>query len=149
MEDKFQVLGENNEQTSLSIKDLFYKYLRFSPLFIISIALALFVAYIYLRYSTPIYSATGALIIKDDQPLKGTDKYEAVLNGGATKNLSDEIEVLKSRPLMERVVKELNLNFTYYAKGKIKEENRYIASPFYIEAFEIADSSNSFNLLIN
>ena len=63
MEDKFQVLGENNEQTSLSIKDLFYKYLRFSPLFIISIALSLFVAYIYLRYSTPIYSASGALII--------------------------------------------------------------------------------------
>jgi tyrosine-protein kinase Etk/Wzc len=148
MEDKFQISNENNEQTSLSIKDIFYKYLRFSPLFILSIALSLFVAYIYLRYATPIYSATGALIIKDDQPLKGTDKYDAVLNGGNTKNLSDEIEVLKSRPLMERVVKELNLNFTYYAKGKIKEENRYTAAPFYIEAFELADSSNVFNLII-
>src|SRR5947209_13865882 len=129
MEDKFQISNENNEQTSLSIKDIFYKYLRFSPLFILSIALSLFVAYIYLRYSTPIYSATGALIIKDDQPLKGTDKYDAVLNGGNTKNLADEIEVFKSRPLMEWVVKELNLHFTYYANGKIKEETRYTASP--------------------
>jgi len=80
MEEEFQIIPNNNEQASLSAKDLFFKYLRFLPLFIISIALSLLVAYIYLRYTTPIYSSTGSLIIKNEQPLKGSDKFDQVLS---------------------------------------------------------------------
>src|SRR2546423_13363934 len=149
MEEEFQIIPNNNEQASLSAKDLFFKYLRFLPLFIISIALSLLVAYIYLRYTTPIYSSTGSLIIKNEQPLKGSDKFDQVLSNDNSKDIQNEIEVLKSRPLMERVVKALNLNYTYYAKGKIKEMDIYKTCPFYVEAFEIADSSTPFNLLIN
>ncbi len=119
MEDAFQIVADNNEPTSLTIKDIFFKYLRFLPLFIISIALGLFGSYLYLRYATPIYSATSSLIIKNEQPLKGSDKYDQVLSNDNSKDIQNEMEVLKSRPLMERVVKSLNLNFTYYAKGKI------------------------------
>ena len=44
MEDQFQ-----NQDSGLSVKEILFKYLRFLPLFIISIALSLLVAYIYLR----------------------------------------------------------------------------------------------------
>src|SRR5438270_13995644 len=125
MEDQFLTPLDNNEPTNLSIRDLFFKYLRFLPLFIISVALSLFVAYIYLRYATPIYSATGSMIIKEDQVLKGNDKYDQFLASDHSKDIQNEIEVLKSRPLMERVVKSLNLNFNYYVIGKIKELNIY------------------------
>src|SRR3954464_2148194 len=108
MEEQLFTPLDNNEPTSLSIKDLFFKYLRFLPLFIISVALSLFVAYIYLRYATPIYSATGSMIIKEDQVLKGNDKYDQFLASDHSKDIQNEIEVLKSRPLMERVVKSLN-----------------------------------------
>jgi capsular exopolysaccharide synthesis family protein len=136
-----------SELSKLSLKDMFYKYVRFLPLFIISVALSLFVAYIYLRYSTPVYQSASTLSIEDDKKQSsGGDKFEQVLNSSNNKNIQNEIEVLKSRPLMERVVKELNLNFSYYAIGKIKELNIYNTGPFYIEAFEITDSSNAFNL---
>src|SRR2546421_10112765 len=102
MEEEFQIIPNNNEQASLSAKDFFYKYLRFLPLFIISIALSLLVAYIYLRYATPIYESTGSLIIKNDQPLKGNDKFDQVLTPDNSKNIQNEIELLRSRPLMER-----------------------------------------------
>lgn len=140
------VQEQRNDLNNLTIKDIFFKYARFMPLFLLSVALALLVSYVYLRYATPIYSATGSMILKDEAPLKGTGAFDQVFNNNSSNNIQNEIEVLKSRPLMERVVKDLNLYFTYFAKGKIKEMNLYTSCPFYIEAFEIADSSNSFNL---
>jgi uncharacterized protein involved in exopolysaccharide biosynthesis len=93
------------------------------PLFLLSVAIALFLAFVYLRYTTRIYSATGSMLIKSEQQGGGgSDRLEDILKGGdnRTQNIMNEIEVLKSRPLMERVVEKLNLEFSYIAKGKIK-----------------------------
>ena len=74
------------ELSGLSIKDLFFKYLRFLPLFIISVALSLFVAYVYLRYATEIYRSTGTLIVEDDKSQRGGgDRFDQVLSGGGSK----------------------------------------------------------------
>ncbi len=130
-----------NEQSGLNIKDLYYKYVRFLPLFIISIALSLFVAYVYLRYATLVYTATGSLVIQDEKTAGGNDKLDVLFETDSKKNIQNEIEYLQSRQMMSRVVKALDLNFTYLAKGKIKELNIYKSSPFKIEAFKIFDSA--------
>jgi tyrosine-protein kinase Etk/Wzc len=150
MEDQLQ--PSNNGQSSLSnltIRDLFYKYVRFLPLFIISVALSLFVAYVYLRYATLVYRATGTLVIQDDKSSGSNDKIEKMFQSDNGKNISNEIEYLHSRPLMSRVVKALDLNFGYMAQGNIKELNIYKSSPFKIEALEINDSATSFTLKID
>lgn len=138
-----------SDQASFNIKELFFKYLRFLPLFILSVSLALGVAFIYLRYSNPVYVANGSLILKEQKNDAGGDdqKFQQLFFNDRSKNLQNEIEYLKSQPLMERVVAALNLNFSYYAKGKIKAQNVYHDSPFYIEAINLTDSS-SFKLLI-
>ena len=69
MEEQLQITKA--EATNLSIRDLFYKYIRFLPLFIISIALCLFAAYIYLRYATLVYSATGTVRVLDEKSSAG------------------------------------------------------------------------------
>jgi tyrosine-protein kinase Etk/Wzc len=146
MESPEQVINNKSELWSLSLKDLFYKYVRFLPLFLVSLAFALLAAWTYLRYSTRIYGAAGTMLIKSDQQTTRTDKVEDIITGSnRTNNIQNEIEVLKSRPLMTRVVKKLKLEFSYTAIGKIKEFNVYKQSPFRIEAFEIADSSRSFS----
>jgi len=142
-----QVPSSKSELWSLSLKDLFYKYVRFLPLFLLSLAFALLVAWTYLRYSTRIYGALGTMLIKNEQRNARTDKVEDIITGNnRSDNIQNEIEILKSRPLMERVVKKLNLEFSYTAIGKIKEFNVYKQGPFIIQAFEIADSSQSFAL---
>src|SRR5829696_8688851 len=142
-----QVQTGKSELANLSLKDLFYKYIRFLPVFIICIALSLFVAYVYLRYATLVYESTGRLIIKDEKGSgAGNDRMDQILMSDGKKNIQNEIEYLQSRPLMERVVKALNLNFSYSAQGKIKELNVYKSCPFRVEAFQIADSSAAFSL---
>ena len=147
MEDQ---LHSKKELASLSVKDIFFKYLRFLPLFILAIAASLFVSYIYLRYATLIYSSTGTMVIKDEKSSGGSnDKFEQLLMSDGKKNIQNEIEYLKSRPLMERVVRALNLNFTYYAKGNIKELNIYTSAPFVLQAYKIKDSAASFSMAID
>jgi len=143
-----QVNTGRSELLSLSFRDLFYKYVRFLPFFLLSTAFALFIAFVYLRYATPIYSVGGTLLIKSEQQGGGrNDKFSEIF-GNKTSNIQSEIEVLKSRPLMERVVKKLNLQFSYYVKGKIKTVNIYKQGPFLIDAFQLTDSSSSFTLKI-
>ena len=110
MEDQLQ--AGKSELHSLSIKDLFYKYIRFLPLFIISVALSLVVAYVYLRYATLIYSAVGTMVIQDEKSSGGnSDKFEKIFESDTKKNIQNEIEYIKSRQIMARVVKSLQLNF--------------------------------------
>src|SRR2546428_502392 len=131
MEDQLQLKA--NEATALSIKELFFKYVRFLPLFVLSVILALLVAYVYLRYATPTYQSSGALILKSDDDGGGgvNDRFSQLFVLDKSLNVQNEIEVLKSRQLMERVVTDpnLNLNFTYYGVGKIREINLYKEAP--------------------
>ena len=139
-----------NELASLNIKDLFYKYVRFLPLFIISIAMLLFGAYVYLRYATLIYSSSGTMVIQDDKSSSGSnDRFDELLKADNTKNIQNEIEYLKSAKLMSRVVTALNLNLDYKAIGNIKTLDVYKAAPFHLTVLELNDSSSAFTLSLN
>ena len=70
---------------------------------------------------------------------------QLALNTG-TQNIQNEIEVLKSKPLMERVVNALNLQVSYNAVGKIKSPDIYKQGPFLLQVFDLYDSSKSFSL---
>ncbi|MEO5562636.1 MAG: hypothetical protein ABIR18_04355, partial [Chitinophagaceae bacterium] len=147
MED--QINSNKSEIWSLSVKDLFYKYVRFLPLFLLSLALALLIGWVYLRYSTRIYGAAGVMLIKNEAQGQRNDKVEDILAGNnRSQNILNEIEILRSRPLMERVVNRLQLQFNYVAQGKIKEMNIYKQSPFIMEAFVINDSTRTFTTKI-
>ncbi len=144
-----QVNNNRSELWNLSLRDLFYKYVRFLPLFVLSVALTLFGAYIFLRYSIPIYRVGGSLVIKSEQGGGSrSDKFEDVFINDKAQNIQNEIEILKSKPLMQRVVDSLHLQFTYYAKGKIKTVNIYNQSPFRVNVVQVTDSSRTFSLKV-
>ncbi|MBA2500650.1 MAG: hypothetical protein H0V30_13045, partial [Chitinophagaceae bacterium] len=103
-------LNPKAELSGLTVKDMFFKYVRFIPLFILSVAVALLVAWIYLRYATPIFSSQGSILIKNESNRPGgggDDKFEDLFMNSGTSNIQNEMEVLKSRPLLERVVRAL------------------------------------------
>lgn len=143
-------INENRKELwNLSFRDLFYKYVRFLPLFVLSVALSLLIAFLYLRYTIPIYNVGGTMNIKTEQQGGRSDLIEDVLANNKAQNILSEIEILKSSPLMQRVVDSLRLQFSYYIKGKIKKNvNIYRQGPFIVEALQIADSSRPFTLKI-
>lgn len=151
-ENSFQSEQQKNrvELWNLSIKDLVFKYVRFIPLFIVSVAVALLGAFLYLRYTIPIYSSAGSMIIKgNDQGKAGSkgDKVDELFDGNRSQSIQTEMEILKSKPLMKRVVDKHNLHFGYYAVGKIKTANIYKTGSFLVKGV-VKDSSRSFSFRV-
>jgi len=147
MEDQSSIINsvQKADTSSLSLKELFYKYIRFLPYFVLSVALTLLLAFAYLRYTDRIYAATGSLQIKNQQSSQRTDPVEELISGNnRSQSIQSEIEVIKSRPVMARVVNRLRLQYSVTALGRIRDRNVYGQSPFSIVSYKITDSSRSF-----
>jgi uncharacterized protein involved in exopolysaccharide biosynthesis len=99
---------------------ILYRFLPYWPLFLLLILCGGVGALAYLRYATPLYQSTASIIIKDEK--KGVDdsKILDALNAYASKkSVENEIEVIRSRKLMQQVVIELNLYTPVFQKGKV------------------------------
>src|ERR1041385_357489 len=78
-------------------KEFVFKYLKYVPWIVLSLALFLFLAYIKIRYSTNIYRVSSSVLIKNDQNSKQSDpRFQDLFMPGTITNLSNEIEILKS-----------------------------------------------------
>jgi capsular exopolysaccharide synthesis family protein len=137
----------NKDLGNLSIKDLFFKYVRFLPVFLVSVAVCLLAAYLYLRYTTPIYRVTGTLTFKTEESNRG-GRFNEIFMAKGVSDVQTEIEILKSQPLMERVVDSAKLQTSYYAVGNIKTLNIYNGCPFRLEIISLRDSFASFKMNI-
>ena len=135
----------NKDQGTLSIKDLFFKYVRFLPVFLVSVALCLLGAYLYLRYTTPIYRVTGVLSFKTDESNRG-GKFDDIFLAKSVSDVQSEIEILKSQGLMQRVIDSADLQTSYFAVGKIKTLNIYNACPVRLNIIKLTDSFTSFKM---
>lgn len=128
-------IGNSDFETNdLNLREQVDKYLRYWPWFIISVIILLILAFAYLRYTTPVYKTTATILIKDERN-SALSELAAFQDLGLTGALSpsgfeNEIQVLKSNSLTERVVRELDLNITYFSEGKIRESELYGELPF-------------------
>lgn len=148
---KKNVLQDVAPPAKLSGKEIVYKYIVFLPLFILSISIAMTVAYINIRYKVPIYSASISLLIKDDKSSRGGGEdliSENLTTYKKKTNLANEIELIKSSSMIGRVVHILNLNWTYYNEGNIKRVELYGNTTLHANWVELKDSSTGANLII-
>ena len=125
----------------LNTQELLFKYLYYLPLFLFSLGLTLLGAWIYLRYKVPVYNVSSKIIIKNENSNSNDEALEKVMVFKKAVNLSNEIEIMKSRALMKRVVDSLGLNISYYNKGKIKITEIYNLTPFTLIPLRINDST--------
>lgn len=109
------------------------KFFPYWPLFIALAFVALASAWGYLKYATPMYSASATLIIKDEN--KGVDESRMTesINAFASKKIvENEIEVIQSRALMKKVATDLHLYAPLYEEHKFKNVSAYHSSPVVI-----------------
>ena len=128
--------AEFEETEEVSVSDLLYKFIPYWPIFVILLIITLTGAWIYLRYTMPVYQTTATLLIKDDKntPPNANDMMQAFDMFGSKKNVENEVEVLQSKTLMQEVVKDLHLYAPIYIQGRVLNQSAYIFSPIVIEA---------------
>ena len=139
MEEKFKFIESPAEQIS-NIKDFIYRIISNWKWFVLSTFLALTIVFIYLRYTPNQYEAAATILIEDVENSELSAFKDLGLVGSSQASLENEIELLKSRNLIQRVAKELQLNVSYYNQGRVIEaEFFHSGSPFNIN-FLISDS---------
>jgi capsular exopolysaccharide synthesis family protein len=130
---------------NLEPKELFYKYIHYFPWLIVSVSLFLLLGYLKVRYTTQIYKVQSSMLFKNDQnstSLGKDEKFAELFLAQGTTNLSNEIQTLRSRPVMQRVVRDLHLQIQYYNKGSVRSSLMYPNNLFSFNMIKAADSSN-------
>ncbi len=113
---------ENTFLGGSELKSTFIRYASFWKFFVLSIAVSSIFAFLYLRYSTYYYKSTAKIQIID----KAQDSEMALptamtIFNRSLVNLENEIGVLSSYRLHERVVKKLKSNISFISVGNIVE----------------------------
>lgn len=117
------------------LNDMLFKYIPYWPVFVILMAISMFGAWFYLRITPKMYEATASIMIKDET--KGPEEAKIIedidlLSG--KKIIENEVEVLKSKTLMNDVVRNLHLYAAFFEESEMSPKSAYITSPVTIEA---------------
>lgn len=100
--------------------DAVYKYLPYWPVFVILMALSIFGAWFYLRITPSLYEATASVEIKDEQKGTYNTNLEQELDPLAAKKIiENEVQVLKSKTMLQEVVKNLHVYASYFEEGEM------------------------------
>ena len=102
------------------------RYLPFWPLFLITMGAGLTISWLYYRSQTKIYMAAAKVLLKDPQKNGGESKVLDALNIFSEKKIvENEIIVLRSSLILEKVVKSLDLYASVYNEGRLRIEELY------------------------
>ncbi|MCL8006671.1 polysaccharide biosynthesis tyrosine autokinase [Gelidibacter japonicus] len=119
MEDSFNKIQALEEEDNLDLKQEIRRYLRYWPWFVLSLVIALISAYVYVRFAPRIYQTYSKIKILDK-----SDGLElpttAFIFKRSNINLENETEILTSYIIMNRVVRALNLNTSFYEEGTVR-----------------------------
>jgi len=133
-------INDQNELIKVNIQQWFFRILNYWWLFLICMAIALFIGNQYIKNVTPEYSTNAILLIKDAGNSGGLSEGKILLQeglAGGSKSMDNEIQIMKSLTIMEKVVKELNAHVTYYTLDGGKEQEIYAESPFVLDTFQL------------
>ncbi|OIP47576.1 MAG: chain length determinant protein [Flavobacteriaceae bacterium CG2_30_31_66] len=136
--------AENFETNSLenpdtiNIKEYFQRYSIYWRWFLVGMLLSLILAFVYLRYTQPLYNASAYIMIKDNLKSGISDELKAISDLGivgtsSTNNPENEIFIVKSRKIVGRMVDSLALNVRYFFEGEFKKEEAYTNSPYQLK----------------
>lgn len=118
------------ELQTQKLRDAIGKYVYHWPLFLLFLLLSFSAAFLYLKRMPPVYTVKARLLIQDDEKGTGSEPALQEINLFKTRTLvENETEVLKSRSLVEEMVKELQLPIQYWTADKFKRVDLYTNSP--------------------
>ena len=122
-------------EEQIDFRTLLFKYIIHWPWFVGAVLLCLVGAWLYLHWATPIYNISATVLIKDEKKGGGSGVSSELEDMGlsglmtSSKNIDNELEVLRSKTLVKEVVNQLNLYITYKDEDEFPAKSLYKTSP--------------------
>ena len=134
-----ELLGaENDEQSWFSFQNIFATLILNWQWFLLTMFIFLCGAFIYLRYTTPTYSVSARVLIKEDKNSRrsNTNMLASMQDLGFMTNsvgLENEMEILQSNLLLRDAVMDMKLYVEYFKKGYVKKGLVYGTQPINVD----------------
>ena len=125
------------KKKKLNIKKEVFKYLRYWYWILLSMLLCFVGAKIYLRYTTPQYLSKTSLQFPQSKSKTAESLADLANGAGRADELQGEATAIVSKPILAKVVGQLNLNVSFFGVGAIKENELYTSSPLEANVIEV------------
>ncbi|WP_029281022.1 polysaccharide biosynthesis tyrosine autokinase [Pedobacter sp. R20-19] len=146
-----KTIGAEQEDT-IDLKKIFSQVIDKWLLFLVSIIVCLLLGFFYIKLTAPTYQINAKLLVTDNE--KGGSLGQgagAVMDFGGLfggkNSVDNEVEILKTRFLMEQVVRKMKLNIVYNRKSNLTTREIY-NPPFVFNIIKGVDTIGNIDLTI-
>lgn len=144
-QDQIKLYKDQIERT-IDINRVIQVILRRWYVIVACVAVALTIAFIQLRYTKPLYTASLQIKVEDDKGNQVGDLFKFGRIGGRIENqLKTESQIFKSRTLGLHTLKNLGYDIAYFQKGQIVTSELYPfehfkVTPLYLDSSDYGSS---------
>ena len=112
------------------------------PYLVVIFLLCTTASYLFVRYTKPLFESESELQldIKSEASFLGFREMESEESDRNVSGMSEEIELIRSKLFLTKVIKALDLDVSYYTQGKFLDDEKYRTSPFKVQ-YLIKDES--------
>jgi tyrosine-protein kinase Etk/Wzc len=130
-----QEKGRSKNTESQSLREVLMNLLKKWPWFVVSLAFFVGIAFLYLQSTDIKYTVNGTILLRGNKSKSMLGDQSAIFEslGFASlgsKQIDDEIQVLRSGEIMKNVIYALELNTEYYVRKKLRKVDAYPENPF-------------------
>lgn len=132
IEPQTNYLMEDEASSGFDYKTFLVKLLMYWPWITGCVLAALVGAFFYLKTQTPLYTVSSSVLIKNESSKSGNSGASLADLGfvtSSTQNFDNELEILRSRTLLKKVVTSLDLYIDYTLPGSFRPTELYKQSP--------------------
>lgn len=123
-------LMEEENTSGFDYKAFLIKLLMYWPWILGCVAVSLIAAFFYLKTLTPLYTVSSSVLIKNETKGNGgADLAELGFVSTSTQNFDNELEIMRSRTLLKKVVTDLDLYIRYTIPGSFRDTELYRQTP--------------------
>ena len=132
---------------SISIREIVDRYSEYFKWFLLSVIICLVLAFIKLRYETPKYKVNATILIKENEQGNSfadlSEFQDLGLFGSGDNSLENEMQIIKSRKLIKKVVEELKINMSYFIEDSPLNLEKYPDYPVVLHVISKPETVNN------
>ena len=132
-------MNETKSGDEINVRELIKPYIKKWYWFVISVVITTLLAIAYIKLTTPVYKIQSSVLIKDAKKMSSASGDFGVLAGlggfagMGTNSIENELEIFKSKRIIEDVTKDLKLQVAIYSREKYHDVELYKdTTPFLI-----------------
>jgi len=114
---------------TLDLKRVLSRAIRFWYVIALSLVISLTVAFYKTRYSQKVYTVSASIVIRETQETGGAELLYKNSLIDPYRNYLNEPYIIRSYPLIEKVIKSLNFNASFYREGYFLTSEAYSYIP--------------------